>query len=142
MSYMATAALQAAVYQALRTDPALGVLVGDAIYDAMPVEAPSGVYVALGPEDATDAGDATGRAARHDFVVSVLSGQDELAGGFAEVKTAAGATVAALERTNLELSHGHLAGLWFLRARARRADKGAGRRIDMTFRASVDLGNR
>ena len=41
MSYLASAALQGAVYQALREDEALGELVGDAIYDAMPVSAPS-----------------------------------------------------------------------------------------------------
>ena len=52
--------LQTAVYEALRADPALAALVGDAIYDAMPVTAPTGTYVALGPEDVTDAGDMTG----------------------------------------------------------------------------------
>ena len=138
MSYLASAALQGAVYQALREDEALGELVGDAIYDAMPVSAPSGVYVALGPEDVSDAGDMTAPAARHDFVISVLSGADE-GGGFAGVKAAAAAVTAALEAAALELERGHVAGLWFLRGRARRADGGAGRRVDMTFRAAVDL---
>ncbi|KGJ04815.1 Protein of unknown function [Paracoccus halophilus] len=139
MSYAATAALQVAVYQALRQSPALTDLVGDAIYDAMPVAAPTGTYVALGPEDVKDAGDMTGAGAMHDFVVSVLSGSDE-ASGFGAVKEVAVAVSDTLESAAIALDRGHLAGLWFLRARARRAEKGAGRRVDMTFRARIDLG--
>lgn len=96
--------------------------------------------MALGPEDVGDAGDMTGRAARHDFVISVLSGAGEGGGGFAGVKAAAAAVAAALEGAPLPMDAGRVAGLWFLRARARRADGGTGRRVDMTFRASVDLG--
>lgn len=131
--------LQTAVYEALRADPALADLVGDAIYDAMPVTAPTGTYVALGPEDVTDAGDMTGWGARHDFIVSVLSGS-EWSGGFGPVKQAAAAVMTALEGGAVQLEHGHLAGLWFVSARARRADGGTGRRVDMTFRARIDLG--
>ena len=139
MSYAATAALQAAVYQVLREDDALHALVGDAIYDAMPVAAPTGTYVSLGPEDVKDAGDYTAGGANHDFVVSVLSGSDE-ANGFGAVKEVAVAVSDALETAGITLDRGHLAGLWFLRARARRAENGAGRRVDMTFRARIDLG--
>lgn len=139
MSYAATVALQAAVYQALRDDDALADLVGDAIYDAMPVAAPAGTYVALGPEDVRDAGDMTAAGATHDFVVSVLSGTDE-ANGFGAVKAVAVAVSDALEAAAVTLDRGHLVGLWFLRARARRAENGAGRRVDMTFRARIDLG--
>ncbi|WP_299838577.1 DUF3168 domain-containing protein [uncultured Paracoccus sp.] len=139
MSYAAGAALQAAVYRQLRADPALAGLVGDAIFDAMPVEAPGGTYVALGPDEARDAGDMTGRGSRHDFIVSVLSGA-EGSGGFREVKAVAGAVAEALETSRLDLERGHLAGLWFLRARALRVENGAGRRVDLTFRARIDLG--
>lgn len=139
MSYAATAALQSAVYQVLRDSAALADLVGDAIYDAMPVAAPAGTYVALGPEEVKDAGDMTAAGANHDFVVSVLSGSDE-ANGFSAVKEVAVAVSDALEAAEIVLDRGHLAGLWFLRARARRAEKGAGRRVDMTFRARIDLG--
>ncbi len=139
MSYAATAALQSAVYQVLRDSAALAALVGDAIYDAMPVAAPTGTYVALGPEEVKDAGDMTAAGANHDFVVSVLSGSDE-ANGFSAVKEVAVAVSDALENAAIALDRGHLAGLWFLRARARRAEKGAGRRVDMTFRARIDLG--
>ena len=138
MTMIASPDLQTAVYEALRADPSLTAMVGDAIYDAMPVTAPTGTYVALGPEDVADAGDMTGLGARHDFVVSVLSGS-EAGGGFAPVKAAAAAVVAALE-AGVDLEHGHLAGLWFVSARARRADGGTGRRVDMTFRARIDLG--
>ena len=139
MSYAAGAALQAAVYQHLRADPALAALVGDAIYDALPVAAPGGTYVSLGPDEVRDAGDMTGRGARHDFVVSVLSGA-EGDNGFREVKAVAGAVAEALETASLVLERGHLAGLWFLRARALRVENGAGRRVDLTFRARIDLG--
>ncbi len=139
MSYGAGSALQAAVYQVLRADPALAALVGDGIHDAMPVAAGSGVQVVLGPEEVRDAGDMTGAGAAHDFVVSVLSGQDEAA-GFAAVKAAAAAVSDALETAAFTLERGHLVAMWFLRARARRTENGAGRRVDLTFRARIDLG--
>lgn len=143
MSYAAGAALQAAVYAVLRDDAALGALVGDAIYDAMPVEAPADVFVALGPEEVRDAGDCTGRGSRHDFVVSVLSGS-ATDSGFAGVKAAAGAVCSALEAGagSGALDPGGdtvLVGLWFQRARARRVRNGAARRVDLTFRARLDL---
>ena len=138
MSYLVGAALQGAIYQALRADPVLGDLVGDAVYDAMPVSAPAGIYVALGPEDVTDAGDMTGAASRHDFVIAVLSGTDDGA-GFGGVKAVAGAVAEVLEDAALTLDRGRVAGVSFLRARARRVEQGGGRRVDMTFRARVDL---
>lgn len=141
MSYAATVALQAAVYQVLRGSEPLGVLVGDAIYDAMPVAAPAGTYVSLGPEDVRDGGDMTGAGSVHDFVVSILSGTDD-AGGFGVVKAAAVAVSEALETADVALERGHLVGMWFQRARARRAENGAGRRVDLTFRARIDLGAR
>jgi hypothetical protein len=139
MSYAATAALQVAVYEVLRGSQPLHDLVGDAIYDAMPVAAPAATYVALGPEEVRPAGDMTAAGANHDFVVSVLSGSDE-ASGFAAIKAVAAAVSDALEAADMPLSRGHLVALWFLRARARRAENGAGRRVDLTFRARIDLG--
>ncbi|SMO59129.1 DUF3168 domain-containing protein [Paracoccus laeviglucosivorans] len=141
MSYAATAALQAAVYQVLRGSDALAELVGDAIFDAMPVAAPAGTYVSLGPEDVRDGGDMTGAGAVHDFVISVLTGADD-ANGFGRVKAAAAAVSEALEAADVPLTRGHLVGIWFQRARARRVENGAGRRVDLTFRARIDLGAR
>ncbi len=139
MNYAAAVALQGAVYQQLQNDVALAAIVGDAVFDAMPVDAPSGVFVSLGPEEAKDAGDMTAPGSQHDFVVSVLSGTDESA-GFGAVKAAAVAVTEALEQGGLMLDVGHLAGLWFLRAKARRVENGAARRVDLTFRARIDLG--
>lgn len=140
MSYLAACDLQASVWRVLREDAALGALVGDAIFDAMPVTAPSGPYVALGAEDMADAGDATARGARHDFVVSVVEGGE--AGGFGAVKAAAEAAVAALDGAMpaLDGPGARLVGIWFQRARARRAEQGGARRVDLTFRARVDFG--
>ena len=39
----------------------------------------------------------------------------------------------------LTLDRGDLAGMWFLRAKARRVENGAARRVDLTFRARIDL---
>ncbi|MFT4013192.1 MAG: DUF3168 domain-containing protein [Paracoccus sp. (in: a-proteobacteria)] len=138
MSYAASAALQAAIYRTLCADDGLGALIGDAIFDAMPVAAPNGTYVALGPEEVRDAGDMTGAGSSHDFVVSVLSGADE-ANGFGAVKAVAVAVSEVLEAAEIRLTRGRLVGLWFLRAKARRVENGGGRRVDLTFRARIDL---
>ena len=81
----------------------------------------------------------TAAASQHDFVVSVLSGADQGA-GFASVKAAAVAVADALDQAQLALSRGRLTALWFQRARARRIENGAARRVDLTFRARIDLG--
>lgn len=138
MSFAASAALQAAVYQVLRDDAVLSNLIGDAVYDAMPVAAPAGTYVAIGPEQVTDAGDMTAAGAWHDFTVSVLSGAED-ASGFGLVKRVASVVSEALDGAPLQPGTGHLVGLWFQRARARRVENGAGRRVDLTFRARMDL---
>lgn len=138
MSYAAACDLQAAIWQILRSNADLGAVVGDAVFDAMPVTPPTGPYVALGREDVSDAGDITARGARHDFVVSVLEGGD--AGGFAAVKEAAGLVVEALEDNLPDLPGARLVGIWFQRARARRAERGGARRVDLTFRARIDFG--
>lgn len=139
MSYVASAALQAAIYQHLRDDEALGDLVGDALFDAMPVAAPSGLHVALGPEEVREAGDATGAGTRHDLIISVMSGADDGA-GFGLIKQAAAAVSDRLDGAQLALTRGRLVGIWFQRASARRVENGAGRQVDLTFRARVDLG--
>lgn len=139
MSFAASVALQTAVYQGLRGDAALGDLVGDAVFDALPADKPTGTHVALGPEEVRDAGDMTGAGSVHDLTVSVLSGADE-SRGFAAVKTVAVAVCEALDGAEITLGCGHLVGLWFLKSRARRTENGAGRQVDLTFRARIDLG--
>jgi hypothetical protein len=134
MSYATAAALQAAIYQRLRASSALDALVGDAIYDAVPPGTVTGTYVSIGPEDVRDASDATGDGAEHDFAVSVLTDM----AGFQAAKAVAAAVSDELVGATLVLARGHLVGLWFLRARARRVETGEMRRIDLTFRARVE----
>jgi len=135
MSYATAEALQAAVYQRLRAASVLDALVGDAIYDAVPPGTTTGTYVSLGPEDVRDASDATGDGAEHDFVVSVITD----AAGFQAAKAVAVAVSDTLVGASLLLARGRLVGLWFLRARARRVESGETRRIDLTFRARVEV---
>jgi Protein of unknown function (DUF3168) len=134
MSYSIGAALQAAVYQRLQGDSALGALIAGAVYDSVPPGTVTGTYVSLGPEDVRDASDQVGRGAVHEFTVSVVTDQ----AGFQNAKDVAAAVSDALDGASLTLSRGRLVGLWFLSARARRVEKADIRRIDLTFRARVE----
>ncbi len=132
MSYAASAALQSAVYGALTAWPDLtGVLV----VDAMPPGTVTGSFVLLGPEVALDQSDKTGGGAEHRFEISVISDST----GFLPAKTIAGHVSAALVDADLALTTGHLVSLQFLRANARRLEDGTVRRIDLQFRARVEL---
>lgn len=134
MSYGMGAALQAAVYQRLRGDAQVAGLVGQAVFDAVPPGPVAGTYVSLGPEDVRDASDVSGGGAEHDFTVSVITD----AAGFQAAKAVAAAVSDALVGAALTLTRGRVVGIWFLRARARRVDKGALRRIDLVFRARLE----
>jgi hypothetical protein len=134
MSYAAAAAVQAAIYGRLRADAALGALVGEAIFDAVPPGAPPELYVVLGPEVVLDASDASGRGAEHRLTVSVVSTT-----GFAPAKAAAAAVSEALEGAEMALGRGRLVGIWFRRAEARRREQGTMRRIDLSFRVRVEI---
>ena len=133
MSYGVSLALQGAVYVALRDDTALTALVGEDIYDGMPTGTVPSLYVSLGEETVTDRSDATDGGAWHDFVVSVVTE----ANGFAQAKEVAGAVSDALLGGPLTLARGHLVGIWFRQAVARRVQKSGLRRIDLRFRAQV-----
>ncbi len=132
MSYAGAAALQAAVFARLSGWPDLA---GVAVLDAMPAGGGTGTFVLLGPEEARDASDRTGDGAEHRLVVSVISE----ASGFFSAKTAAVAVSEALDGAELVLSVGRLVGIGFQRAVARRLEDGEVRRIDLTFRARLDL---
>lgn len=134
MSYGAAGALQAAIFARLEQDAALTVLIGGAVHDALPSGPVPATYVAIGPEEVRDRSDKTGGAAQHDFTVSVVTSVT----GLGPAKEVAGAVSDALTGAELTLTRGRVVGLWFLRARARRVENGAGRRIDMTFRALVE----
>lgn len=132
MSYQAAAALQAAVFARLSGFPALA---GVSIVDAMPPGTAPGSFVLIGPEQVVDQSDKTGGGAEHRFEVAVISD----ASGFVSAKTLAGAVSEALADAGLTLATGTLVSIGFLRATARRLDGGALRRIDMTFRARIEL---
>ncbi|MBV7410169.1 DUF3168 domain-containing protein [Maritimibacter sp. DP1N21-5] len=133
MSYGTALALQQAIYQRLTANATLTVLVGAAIFDAVPPGVTTGTYVALGSEDVREAGDATGQGALHEVTISVVSD----ASGFATAKEVAVAVSDALEHAPLILARGHLISLTFHRARARRVQDADMRRIDLKFRARV-----
>lgn len=130
MSYIASAALQRAIFAALTAQ-----LPDVTIVDAMPPGTPSGTFVLLGPEVAVDQSDKTGAGAEHRIDIAVISDDT----GFLPAKTIAGAVSAALVGADLTLTTGHLVSLQFMRATARRLDEGSVRRIDLQFRARIDL---
>ncbi|EKE43650.1 hypothetical protein OCGS_2382 [Oceaniovalibus guishaninsula JLT2003] len=133
MTYAMAAPLQAAVFQALRADPAVAALTGGAIHDAVPPGPVPGLYVTLGDEDVRERGCKDAGGARHDFTLRVVSD----AAGFRQAKQAAAAICDALLAGLPPLPRGRIAGLWFVRARARRIGGGAAREIELRFRAQV-----
>lgn len=131
MSYAMAAALQAAIFERLSTDPALG---GVPVLDAVPDGGPGGTFVLIGPEEVRDASDKSGAGAEHRILLSVISD----AAGFQLAKSVAVAVSDALDGAPLVLTRGRLVSLAFQRATARRLKEGAVRRIDLGFRARVE----
>jgi hypothetical protein len=131
MSYGAAPALQQAVFLRLTSWPALA---GIATHDAVPPNS-AGTFVLIGPEEARDQSDKTGAGAEHQMVISVITD----ASGFLSIKTIAASISDALIGAPLALSRGQLVSLFFVRASARRIEEGETRRIDLTFRARVQL---
>ena len=131
MSYAAAAALQTAVFQRLSTAPALA---GVAVHDALP-PTPPGIFVLIGPEDVRDASDKSGAGADHRLSVSVISDAE----GFLAAKQVAVAISDALSAALPVMTRGRVVSLQFDRAQARRLDEGRIRRIDLTFRARIEL---
>lgn len=132
MSYSASAALQSAIFAQLSAAPALS---GVSIVDAMPPGVPAGSFVLLGPEVAVDQSDKTGAGAEHRVEIAVISD----AAGFLPAKTIAAAVSDALVDADLTLAVGRLVSMTFARATARRLDDGTTRRIDLQFRARVEI---
>ncbi|WP_435259181.1 DUF3168 domain-containing protein [Thioclava sp. FR2] len=132
MSYEVAAALQAAIYETLATDPELS---GTNVFDAMPLAGATGTFILIGPEDVVDASDKSGRGAEHRLVVSVISD----AAGFLAAKTIAARVSLALVDTAITLSVGRIVSINFMKAAAKRLDDGDLRRIDLQFRARVEV---
>ncbi len=134
MSYGVSSALQMAIYQHLAADTALSVLVGNAIYDALPAGTLPNLYVTLGPETVREKSDKTGHGALHTITVSVVTDR----AGFQTAKEVAGAVSDALVDADLTLARGRLVYLAFDRALAKLEGTGTQRRIDLRFRARVE----
>jgi hypothetical protein len=132
MSYRAAAALQRAVFDLLTGAPALS---GVAVVDALPAGGGAGTFVLIGPEEVRDASDQTGMGAEHRFAVSVVSD----ASGFLAAKTVAAHVAEVLVEARPVLGEGRVVGIHFLRARAERREGGLMRRIDLVFRARIEL---
>jgi hypothetical protein len=137
MSYRAAEAVQAAVFRRLSEDPGVQALAGTAVYDRVPPGPRPATWLSLGAEEARARRDAGGAVAEHDLSVSV----ETEAEGFAVAKRLAAAAEAALAGLSLPAEAGRLLDLRLVRARARRAGPGDRRRIDLVFRAVVDLGS-
>ncbi|MFY0648080.1 DUF3168 domain-containing protein [Sulfitobacter geojensis] len=133
MSFAMSGPLQRAVYDALSADPVLGMIVGSAIYDAVPTGTLPAIYVRLGSEEVKDASDGSGAGAVHRFTVSVITSSP----GFAQAKEAAAAISDTLHNGNFTLSRGRLVSLRFERAKASRVEAAATRQIDLRFAARV-----
>jgi hypothetical protein len=132
MSYSAAASLQSAIFARLT---GWATLAGVSVVDAMPPGSGRGTFVLLGPETANDQSDKTGRGAEHLLQVSIISD----AQGFMAAKTVAGHVSDALVGASLTMATGVLVSTSFVRANARRLNSGDSRRIDLTFRARIDL---
>lgn len=132
MSYGAAAVFQAAIYGVLTADPRL---TGVAVVDALPPGAGAGTFVLLGSEEVIDASDKTGDGAEHRFGISVISD----ATGFLAAKSVAAAVSDALVNTSPAMARGRVVGIAFVKAVARRLEDGDVRRIDLTFRARVEI---
>lgn len=131
MSYSASAALQAAIFATLGSDPAL---VGVAIVDALPPGGGSGTFVLIGPEDVVDRSDRSGSGAEHRLLVSVISS----ASGFLAAKSIAASVSDCLVGAKPPLSSGRIVAIDFVKAAARRLEDGDVRRVDLTFRVRVE----
>ena len=132
MSYGAAAVLQAAIFGVLSGAPDL---VGATIVDALPPGTGTGSFILIGSEEALDASDKSGGGAEHRFVVSVISD----ASGFFTAKALAAAVSDALVDATPFMGVGRIVGIRFVKAVARRLEDGDVRRIDLTFRARVEM---
>ena len=135
MSFATAAALQAALYTRLASDPAVSALVGAGIHDAVPPGTPPGTFVVVGTGETLDRSCVTTSAAEHRVRIAVISN----AAGFQAAKEAAAAVCdALLAQPAPNLPRGRIVGVWFARAEASRMRATGARRVEMTFRVLVE----
>ncbi|MEO0681859.1 MAG: DUF3168 domain-containing protein [Pseudomonadota bacterium] len=137
MSYAASAALQAAVFQALDGSAALAALAPGGVHDAAPhaqgPEAAPGLRISLGEERVSNWSAQGLAGSMHDLEV-IVHGPEQ---SFAAAKAAAGAVSDALLGPLPALAAGRVATADFRGARARR-DRDGGRRVEIRFRFRVE----
>jgi len=129
MSYVAALALQQALHA--RLSGALEVPILDAPAHG---QAPS-TWVQIGTEEVRDASDGSGGGAEHRLGITVFSTE----AGFAVAKAVAVDICDALGGPALPLVRGRMVGIRFLDARARRTGNVGLRRIDLRFRARIEV---
>ncbi|MFT7310839.1 MAG: hypothetical protein ACI853_001332 [Paracoccaceae bacterium] len=134
MSYAVSAALQKGIFGVLSADPVIASSVGSAIFDATPAGSVPGLYISLGPEEASARNDKSCDGALHRFVVSVVSD----AAGFQTAKEVAVAVSDALHGAIPALERGRIVSLNFERAKASRIGPDEKRQIDLRFAARVE----
>lgn len=137
MSYLFGGALQARIYQRLKSDTSLAGLVGSAIHDGPLKAGPEGSardYVTLGEESVRANDTKTSIGALHDFTVTVYSARD----GFDTAKRVAAAVCDCLVDHPLTVDGAQVVDLRFLRAGAERGPGPAKRKISLRFRAVID----
>jgi hypothetical protein len=132
MSYAVAVEFQAAIYSLLTGAPDLA---GVDILDAVPPGGGTGTFVLLGPEEVLDASDKSGGGAEHRFIISVISDFT----GFLAAKTVAAAISQALIGQTAALTSGRIVSISFLKAVAKRLEDGEARRIDLAFRARIEV---
>ena len=134
MSYLASAALQRALYDRLTDASVPAEMAGIPVVDMLPEGPLPETYIALGPERVRDASTKTSRGAEHRITITVTSA----GGGFQRAKQNAGAVSEQLEAAVPALDSGRLCNLDFVRAQAGRGPRGAARSIELIFRAIID----
>ena len=122
-------ALQQALYEALRTNPAVTAIVGDRIVDN-PVEAlaPAGPAILLGEERIAPWGSSTDRGAEHRVTIVLVAPM----GGFGVLKRLA-ASVSDAVLGPLTLNTGRIVLSRFIAGRAHRRGSDGLRRVDLQF---------
>lgn len=128
MRYRGAAQLQAAIHARLSA------VAGVPVVDALPPGPAPATYVLVGAEEVRDASDLSGPGAEHRVTVSVISA----AAGFLAGKDVAARLTEAMEDGLPSPEEGRIVSVRLVRAMARRAEAGALRRIDLTFRIRVE----
>jgi len=134
MSLDATAALRAAIHNALIADTPLTTILGGAkVYDEPP-KAAAFPYVTIGEARATDWSTGTERGEEHQITLHGWSRQ----GGHKEAHLVAGALLQALDDMPLTLTDHHLVNLRFALADVRREADGRTYHALVRFRAVTE----